>query len=102
MNQFRTYQLALELAKICKHIRLKGPYQNQFQRAVLSIALNLSEGSSRSSVKERRHFYQVAFGSVREVQTLIEILDLSSIRQITDRLAAHCYRLCLSLRDPRD
>jgi four helix bundle protein len=97
MNQFRTYQLALELAKECRGIRLKGPYENQFQRAVLSIALNLSEGSAKKSAKERRRFYETAFGSLREVQTIVEILDLGEIRGKCDRLAAHCCRLCLSL-----
>ena len=97
MIQFRTYQLALELAKDCRGIRLKGPYENQFQRAVLSIALNLAEGSAKKSAKERRRFYETAFGSLREVQTIVEILDLGEIREKCDRLAAHCYRLCLSL-----
>ena len=98
MNQFRTYQLALELAKDCRGIRLKGPYESQFQRAVLSIALNLSEGSAKKSAKERRRFFETAFGSLREVQTIVEVLDLSELRGKCDRLAAHCYRLCLSLR----
>ena len=97
MEKFRTYQMALELAKDSRGIRLKGPYQNQFQRAVLSIALNLSEGSAKSSAKERRRFYETALGSAREVQTIVEILGIKSISGKCDQLAAHCYRLC-SLR----
>ncbi|MCC7403863.1 MAG: four helix bundle protein [Bdellovibrionales bacterium] len=99
MQQFRTYQLALELAKLCRQIKLKGPYKNQFDRAVLSIALNLSEGSSRESKRDRRRFYEIALGSIRETQTLIEILDLKEIRKLTDQLAASAYCLCRSLRD---
>jgi len=98
MNQFRTYQLALELAKECRGIRLKGPYQNQFHRAVLSIALNLSEGSAKKSQRERLRFYETALGSIRETQTIIELQNLKSIEPLTDRLAAHCYSLCRSLR----
>ena len=98
MNNFRTYQLALELAKDSRGIRLKGPYQNQFQRAVLSIALNLAEGSAKVSAKERRRFYETALGSAKEVQAIVEILGMKSIHGKCDRLAAHCYCLCRSLR----
>jgi four helix bundle protein len=56
--------------------------------AVLSIALNLSDGSAKKSEKERRRFYEIAFGSLREVQTIVEILDLGEIRGKCDRLAA--------------
>ena len=97
MYNFKTYQLALDLAKDCRSIRLKTPYENQFQRAVLSIALNLSEGSAKISNKERRKFYETAMGSIRETQTIIEILNLNEIKKKTDTLAAHCYQLCRSL-----
>jgi four helix bundle protein len=97
VDKFRTYQLALELAKDCRGIRLKGPYQNQFQRAVLSIDLNIAEGSAKKSSKERLRYYETALGSTREVQTIIEILGVTEIRAKADRLAAHCYCLCRSL-----
>jgi four helix bundle protein len=67
--------------------------------AVLSIALNLAEGSAKDSKKDRRRFYQIAFGSIRETQALIAILGLDQISAKVDRIAAHCYRLCLSLRE---
>ncbi len=41
--------------------------KNQFQRAMLSIVLNLAEGSAKSSHKERRKFYEISLGSLREV-----------------------------------
>ena len=94
----RTYQLALELAKDCRSIRLKGPYQNQFQRAILSIALNLSEGSAKRSRKERLRYYETSLGSCRECQTICAILDLDEIARKLDRVAANCYCLCRSLR----
>jgi four helix bundle protein len=78
-------------------IRLKGPYKNQFERAMLSIPLNLSEGSAKRSAKERRRFYETALGSIRECQTIVEILAIESLRQKLDRLAASCFVLVRSL-----
>lgn len=101
MNNFRTYQLALELNRNCKDIQLKGPFKNQFERAVLSIALNLSEGSARKSVKERLRFFEIALGSTKEVQTIVELQNLNKIRAQVDRLAANCYCLCRALRQAR-
>ena len=98
MTNFRTYQLALELTKVCNGIRLKGPYKNQFERAVLSIALNLSEGSAKKSRKERFRFYETALGSCRECQTIADILGLEMIKRQLDQVAASCYCLCRSLR----
>jgi four helix bundle protein len=97
MNNFRTYQLALELAKDCVGIRLKGPHKNQFERALLSIALNLSEGSAKRSKKERRQFYERSLGSIRECQTIVEILQIEGLSQKLDRLAGSCYVLVRSL-----
>jgi four helix bundle protein len=78
-------------------IRLKGPYQNQFQRAALSIALNLSEGNVKTSAKERRQFFERALGSCRECQTIADIVGLESVKLQLDRIAANCYCLCRSL-----
>ncbi|MDX1967579.1 MAG: four helix bundle protein [Planctomycetaceae bacterium] len=39
---------------------------NQLRRAVVSIAANIAEGSSRSSLKEFLRFVEVAYGSLIE------------------------------------
>ena len=46
---------------------------NQMRRAVASIPQNVSEGSSRSSLKDYRHFLEMAQGSAFEIQTTMEI-----------------------------
>ena len=94
MKDFRTYQLAEELAKKCKTMKLKQPHQDQFQRAVLSIALNLAEGSAKPTTKDQKKFYYTALGSLREVQSLIRILDLKEIESEFDKLGAHLFKLC--------
>ena len=55
---------------------------NQLRRAVISIALNIAEGSDRKSDKEFIRFLRVAIWSVEEVVTGLFIsLDLNYINK---------------------
>lgn len=46
---------------------------SQLRRASVSIPSNISEGSSRSSSKERKRFYEIARSSLVEIDTQLEI-----------------------------
>jgi len=46
---------------------------NQMRRAVISISSNLAEGFKRNHKKEKTQFYSVAYGSVAELESQIEI-----------------------------
>ena len=97
MQNFRTYQLAKELFHKSKSVKLKNPYRDQFERAMLSITLNLAEGSAKTSNADRKRFYEIALGSLREAQALIDILGLDHLAKDADVLGAHIFRLCYSL-----
>jgi len=45
----------------------------QPRRAAVSVAANIAEGSSRSSGKEQARFFEIAYGSVNEVATMLYI-----------------------------
>jgi len=50
----------------------------QIKRAALSVHLNLAEGSSRKSSIERNRFYEMARGSVIEVDAALDVaVDLN-------------------------
>ena len=68
--------------------------RNQFQRASLSIVLNLAEGSAKSTPKDRRKFYRIAFGSLREVQAILDIVGHIELIKEADKLGAYLYKLC--------
>ena len=62
MKKLKTYQLAVQFYNNSKNLYLKEPLKNQFQRAVLSIVLNLAEGGAKPSSKERQRFYRISLG----------------------------------------
>ena len=46
---------------------------NQMIRAVVSLTSNIAEGFGRSSYKDKDHFYQMALGSIIEIQNQLMI-----------------------------
>jgi len=94
MKNFRTYEQANLFYKECKELRFVGPAQDQFKRALLSICLNLAEGSAKPTGKDRRRFYYIALGSLREVQTILDLHEYKTQFKKADRLGAMIYRLC--------
>ncbi|MCR9206513.1 MAG: four helix bundle protein [Halobacteriovoraceae bacterium] len=98
MKNFRTLNLALEFYRNAKNEKFPKRFlQDQYDRALLSIVLNLSEGNAKPSAKDRRRFFYIALGSMREVQTLLLVSDKEVLFQDADAVAASLYRLCKSL-----
>lgn len=95
MKIFRTLNLAIEFYHNAKSLILPSKHlQDQFDRALLSVVLNLGEGSAKPTAKDRRKFYHISLGSFREVQTLLLITDQKILMQDSDSLGAHLYKLC--------
>lgn len=46
---------------------------SQMQRSATSIPLNIAEGSGRISYKEKIHFLEIAFGSLLETYSQIQV-----------------------------
>ena len=81
-EKLRVWQSAREL--------IKGVYRNtkayrrnevyglisQTNRAAVSVAANLAEGSSRTSRKDQAHFSQIAYGLMELACLLIVAVDL--------------------------
>ena len=94
MEKFKTYQLAKQFYHKSNDLKLREPMRNQFQRASLSIVLNLAEGSAKPTAKDRRKFYRIAFGSLREVQAILDIVNHVELIKEADKLGAYLYKLC--------
>ena len=73
---------AVELYKITNGFPREERFglASQMNRAAVSVASNIAEGSSRTSKKDRAHFYQIAFSSLMEVTSqLVIVKDLGFI-----------------------
>jgi four helix bundle protein len=99
LQNFRTHTLAVEFYKEVKKVNLAAYAKDQLRRASFSIALNLAEGSGKSSPKDQERFYNIAMGSLREVQSIIRLEEIKHLEKQADYLAACLYRLTHPKRD---
>ena len=91
MNSFRklnVYINAKELVRQVYQLLKKFPREEQYalcdqlRRAVISVPSNIAEGSGRQSQKDQAHFYTIAYGSLMEVLSQVDVAcDLGYISQ---------------------
>ena len=95
MNNFKALQLAINLYHQCVALKVETHLRDQLLRASSSVALNLSEGRGRRSHREQLQFFSIAFGSLRETQTILLLTTKSNrdVIQSADSAAACLYRL---------
>lgn len=79
---------------------------DQLRRAVISVPSNVAEGLGRYSVKEQVHFFEIAYGSLREVDCQIDVAcDLEYITKAemeeVSELISHVSALISGLRAKR-
>ena len=48
---------------------------NQMRRAAVSVTSNIAEGMTRYSVKDKVHFIEIAYGSLMEVMSQLEVAE---------------------------
>ncbi len=72
----QSYALTLEAYKISKELPESERFNliSQIRRAALSVHLNIAEGSSRKSTQERKRYYEIARGSVIEIDSALDIV----------------------------
>jgi four helix bundle protein len=84
-ENLQAYQLSLHwvesVEQLCKAAKgeLTHSFVDQFQRASLSIPLNLAEGNGRWHSAEKRQFFWIARGSVFECVPLLELLKRKKV-----------------------
>jgi len=78
-TKLNVYQSSQELILECYRITTQFPNEEKFamiqqiRRAALSVHLNIAEGCSRKSKVERTRYFEVARGSVIEIDAAVEI-----------------------------
>jgi len=66
-----------ECYKMTKELPAEERYNliSQVRRAALSVHLNIAEGASRRSLAERKRFYEIARGSVIEIDAALDVAE---------------------------
>ena len=93
LKDFQVYQVSKALYKECLKLRLSGAIKNQLERSSLSVCLNLAEGSGKTSKPDRKRFYSIAMGSLREVEACLDLIDDKEIILLADRVGAMLWKL---------
>ena len=75
-------KLAVNVYQLLKKFPIEERYAlcDQLRRAVISISANIAEGNGRISTKEQIHFLEIAYGSIMEVYSQLQLaVDLGYI-----------------------
>jgi four helix bundle protein len=93
-------ELAIEFYRDTKSLKFPTHLRDQYLRACSSVPLNLSEGSAKPTQADRRKYYFIALGSVRECQTILKLqgYGTSTFGQKADFLGACVYKLCRAVK----
>ena len=88
-EKLNVYHVALELQVMANTLvpSVNRVLRDQFERASLSIVLNLAEGCGRVSRRQRRYHFGVARGSATEYAALADVLRLRRLAP-----ASECYK----------
>jgi len=101
MKNFRTYQLAMELYKQGQTVKIVSAHlKDQFDRASLSVVLNLAEGEGKITLKDRKKFYTIAMGSLREVQACLDIIEHKDLQAKASKIGGMLYNLIKNTYTP--
>ena len=111
-KQLEVYKESKRLVKMVYVLLKKFPKEEQYalcdqlRRAVISVPSNVAEGLGRYSVKEQVHFFEIAYGSLREVDCQIDVAcDLKYITKAemeeVSELISHVSALISGLRAKR-
>ncbi|MCB1187588.1 four helix bundle protein [bacterium] len=98
-RDLRVWQRSMDLVERIYELSNSFPKQetygitSQLRRAAVSIPTNIAEGNGRSTRRDYAHFLSIAFGSAREVDTL---LDLATRLRVAEAGKVH---ECLVLLD---
>ena len=92
------YQEAKTLVKMVYSLLKKFPKEEQYalcdqlRRAVISVPSNISEGFGRYSTKEQIHFFEIAYGSLREIDCQMDIacdlgyISITELQEIANQI----------------
>ena len=102
-EQLDVYQVARRYVKNVYLLSEKFPQKEDFalttqiRRAAVSVTSNIAEGTSRFSVKDKSHFIEIAYGSLMETYSQLQVA--SDLGYITHSEIEQQHPLVIELRN---
>ena len=95
LKDFRIYIAAIRFYQLCKPLRLPPHARDQLLRASSSIGNNIGEGYGRIGERDKKRFYRIALGSVRECATIFAQEQVADpcLLDLVDFLGGGLYKL---------
>lgn len=107
-QKLAVYTVSRQFVRECYFVTKGFPAEEKFgiisqiRRAALSVHLNIAEGSSRRSEAERKRYYEIARGSIIEIDAALdaaedlEYVQQSNLRTLGEAMIA-CFRMLTGL-----
>ena len=95
LKDFRLYRAAIRFYQLCKPLALPPDSKDQLLRASSSVGRNIGEGYGRILPRDKKRFYRIALGSVRECTTVFEqeLVKDPVLLDLADFLGGGLYKL---------
>jgi len=95
LRNFRLYQASIRFYQLCKLVRIAAHSKDELVRASSSVGRNLAEGYGRLAPKDKKRFYRISLGSLRECQIIFEQEEVSDavLADLADFLGGGLYKL---------
>ena len=93
--KFRIWVIAVRFYHRCKELPLPPHAKDQLLRASSSVPQNIAEGYGRIGSREKRRFYRIALGSLRECQSVFaqERIDDEALLDMADHIGGGLFKL---------
>ena len=103
-SKLDVYNIASDLVLECYHLMELLPLEErynliqQIKRAALSVKLNIVEGASHKTIRERKRFFEISRSSVAELDAAFEMcvklgfLQNDKLKKVA-QLIVRCYQM---------
>ncbi len=92
---FKSYQKSIQFYRSCQELKMPYHLKEQLNRASASATLNLSEGSAKRTERDQKKFFNIAYASVKECQSILVLANVTDLAVLdaADHLGAMLYKL---------
>jgi len=95
LKNFRIFNASVSFYRECKKEKLSYELRDQLVRASSSVSLNIAEGYGRINTRDKKRFYKIALGSLRECDAVFQLADVSTpeLLSLLDHVGGGLYKL---------